>query len=89
MPEDVSQETFSAVRERLDRIAEEVSRDDIALDDALALYEEAVGLGLRACDLSEADLAEHAQVETEDGADPSEAQAGSMESVPGSERVLD
>lgn len=79
MPE-MSPQSFSAVRERLDQIAEEVAREDIALDDALALYEEAVKLGLRACDLSEADLGSI-------GDDPQEEQGGPAEpaSGPGSE----
>ena len=54
MPEEAG--TFPSVRARLDEIADEVAREDIGLDEALALYEEAVKLGLAACDLSEADL---------------------------------
>lgn len=49
-------ETFESVKTRLDEIVEAVSQEDVSLDDALALYEEAVGLGLKACDLSETDL---------------------------------
>ena len=41
------------VRDRLDEIVEAVSAPGISLDEALALYEEAVKLGLSACDLSE------------------------------------
>ncbi len=48
--------TFVEVKSRLNEIADEVSRDDITLDDALALYEEAVKLGLEACNLSENDI---------------------------------
>ncbi len=48
--------TFDGVRSRLDEIADEVNREGISLDEALALYEEAVQLGLKACDLSESDL---------------------------------
>ena len=47
---------FESVQERLNQIVDEVSAEDISLDDALKLYEEAVKLGLAACDLSEADL---------------------------------
>lgn len=54
MPDEAT--SFSSVKARLDEIAEEVSREGISLDDALALYEEAVKLGLAACDLSESDL---------------------------------
>ena len=48
--------TFEAVRTRLDEIVDAVSAEDVTLDEALALYEEAVKLGLSACDLSEKDV---------------------------------
>lgn len=48
-----SHETFDTMKARLDEIADEVNADGISLDDALALYEEAVALGLRASDLLE------------------------------------
>lgn len=51
MPQD-----FEAMKTRLDEIADEVSVEGISLDEALALYEEAVKLGLAACDASEADI---------------------------------
>lgn len=47
---------FDDVKARLDEIAVEVSADGVSLDKALALYEEAVSLGLAACDLSEKDV---------------------------------
>lgn len=47
---------FESVQERLNQIVDEVSAEDISLDDALKLYEEAVKLGLSACDLSEQDV---------------------------------
>ncbi len=46
-------DTFDAMKARLDEIADEVNAEGISLDDALALYEEAVALGLRASDLLE------------------------------------
>ena len=46
-------ESYDQVRDRLDEIVEAVSAPGISLDEALALYEEAVKLGLSACDLSE------------------------------------
>ncbi len=49
---------FEAVRARLDQIVDEVNAEGISLDEALSLYEEAVKLGLSACDLSESDVAE-------------------------------
>lgn len=48
-------ESYDEVRARLDEIAEAVSAEGVTLDEALALYEEAVKLGLLACDLSEED----------------------------------
>lgn len=52
----MSNETYQGATSRLEEILEEVSREDISLDDALVLYEEAVKLSLAACDLSESDL---------------------------------
>lgn len=75
MPDDAA--TFPSVRERLDEIAQEVAREDISLDEALALYEEAVKLGLSACELSEADLMPE---EPADAEDPGEV-AGSPEAA--------
>ena len=46
-------ETFEAVEERLQAIADEVAREDISLDEALGLYEEAAQLARQACALSE------------------------------------
>ena len=43
---DVEGRTFEDVHERLSQIVDEVSAEDISLDDALKLYEEAVKLGL-------------------------------------------
>ena len=51
-----SYETFDAVKTRLDEIVDAVNAEDLPLDDALALYEEAVALGLRASDLLETDI---------------------------------
>ena len=48
--------TFESVRTRLEEIVEAVGAEDVTLDVALALYEEAVKLGLAACDLSEKDV---------------------------------
>lgn len=45
--------SYDQVRDRLDEIVEAVSAPGISLAEALALYEEAVKLGLSACDLSE------------------------------------
>ena len=48
-----SYESFESVKGRLTEIVDAVSNDDLPLDQALSLYEEAVGLGLRASDLLE------------------------------------
>ncbi len=44
--------------ERLQAIADEVAREDISLDEALGLYEEAAQLARQACALSEEGLQE-------------------------------
>ena len=59
-------ETYDDVRARLDEIVDAVSDDELALDDALALYEEAVGLGLRASDLLEDNIETQQSVEGAD-----------------------
>lgn len=64
--------TFEDVHERLSEIVDEVSAEDISLDDALKLYEEAVKLGLSACDLSEPDLDAFLATEEEGESSPAE-----------------
>lgn len=49
-------QSFSAVNERLKDIADAVSDENMPLDDALDLFEEAVGLGMRASSLLEQNL---------------------------------
>ena len=48
-------QTFSQIRARLDEIATQVRGDDIPLDAALDLYDEAVKLGMKATELLEAE----------------------------------
>lgn len=67
--------TFEDVHERLSEIVDEVSDEGISLDDALKLYEEAVKLGLSACDLSEQDLDAFLATE-EESASPSAEEDG-------------
>lgn len=50
--------SFEELKSRLDEIVEAVNDKDLPLDQALSLYEEAVGLGLRASDLLEQDIDE-------------------------------
>lgn len=77
MPEsDDSLHGFQQVNDRLKQISEEIT-DDMPLDKALDLLEEAVGLGVKASNLIETDIEEHAHAgETpseEDTADTDEA----------------
>lgn len=55
--------TFEGVKARLDEIVAAVGDDGLPLDEALALYEEAVSLGLRASDLLEQNI----EVSRQDG----------------------
>ncbi len=80
-----SYDTFEAVKSRLDQIVDAVGNEELPLDDALALYEEAVGLGLRASDLLEENIeaqraaneaeAEPAGSASDEGASEDSAQA--------------
>lgn len=76
MPQD-----FEAMKSRLDEIADAVSAEGISLDDALVLYEEAVKLGLAACDVSEADIL--SPEEAEDVAEGTETDAEAIETAEG------
>ena len=57
--------SYADLAQRLDEIVAAVSDDALPLDDALALYEEAVSLGLRASDLLEQDIEEQRAAEGE------------------------
>lgn len=48
-----AEQTFSAIRDRLEEIATQVKGDDLPLDAALDLYDEAVKLGMKATELLE------------------------------------
>lgn len=52
----MEQNSFDQSKSRLEEIATLVKDESISLDDALALYEEAVTLGMQACEVSEQDL---------------------------------
>lgn len=85
--------TFESVRTRLEEIVEAVGAEDVTLDEALALYEEAVKLGLAACDLSEKDVEaafpEDAPVDAAEDAPTEDAPAGFADAAvePGAEEV--
>lgn len=52
-------QTFAEIRDRLDEIVRQVRDDDMPLDSALDLYDEAVKLGMKATEMLEvADKAE-------------------------------
>lgn len=48
-----TERTFSDIRDRLEEIATQVKGDDVPLDTALDLYDEAVKLGMKATELLE------------------------------------
>ena len=64
-----NQGNFEDVRTRLEEIVDEVNAEDISLDDALKLYEEAVKLGLSACELSESDIFPQEEEPVKEGAE--------------------
>ena len=66
MSEDGEYTSYSKVKARLDEIVEAVSDDELPIDEALSLYEEAVKLGLAASDLIERDMEEHQEGGSED-----------------------
>ncbi|WP_165055801.1 MULTISPECIES: exodeoxyribonuclease VII small subunit [unclassified Adlercreutzia] len=68
--------TFEEVKGRLEQIVDEVSAEGVTLDEALALYEEAVKLGLAACDLSEQGALEAAAAEEARAAQGAGVEAG-------------
>ena len=79
-------DTFAGVKTRLSEIVDEVSNDALSLDDALALYEEAVTLGLHASDLLEAGIDADADAEDEaasENPDDNAHAAGASAEVPG------
>lgn len=83
-------DTFAGVKTRLSEIVDEVSNDALSLDDALALYEEAVTLGLRASDLLEADIDADADAEDEsalENPDDNANAAGASTEAPGDVRA--
>ncbi len=68
--------SFDEAKARLDEIADAVEDPAISLDDALALYEEAVKIGLHACEVSEQDVLaadEEPQADADADADAADA----------------
>lgn len=63
---------FQQLKSRLEQIAAAVDGDDVSLDEALDLYEEAVGLGLQAINLLDVDITAQEEQQArmlEEGAD--------------------
>ena len=56
---------MEAVNERLKQIVDSVSDESLQLEDALSLYEEAVGLGMKASELIESDILQRNEVDSE------------------------
>lgn len=68
--------TFDQVKTRLDEIVDAVGSEEMPLDEALSLYEEAVGLGLRASELLEEDIEARNELDdVQDGGAEAEADA--------------
>ena len=64
-------QTFEDIKARLDEIVAAVSDEELPLDEALSLYEEAVGIGLTASRIVEAESAE-AQASSDSGTSSSD-----------------
>lgn len=73
-----SYDTFEAVQNRLDEIVKAVSDESVPLDEALALYEEAVSLGLRGSDLLEENI-EAFDAQRDDAGTDSDAAASAVD----------
>ncbi len=81
---------FQEIKNRLDEIVNQVSEEDLALDEALSLYEEAIDLGMQVSSLLEENLSpeetdealnELAELEQQDaGIDSAKLDEGSAES---------
>lgn len=48
-----TEQSFAGIRDRLEEIAAQVRADDLPLDSALDLYDEAVKLGMKATEMLE------------------------------------
>ena len=74
-PEAEEPNEFATVKARLEEIARAVDDENISLDDALDLYEEAVKLGLKASDLLEVGIVVEEEQADEAGSDGEAAPA--------------
>ena len=62
-------ENYSQVKDRLDSIVDKVTDENISLDEALDLYDEAVKLAMRASDMIEIDTDDDDESGDEGGSD--------------------
>ena len=60
-------QSYSEVKARLDEIVSAVDSEELSLDDALALYEEAVKLGMRTVSMIEEDAAARVEAQQAEG----------------------
>lgn len=58
--------SFDEIKERLDEIVSLVSDGSLPLDEALELYEEAVGIGLQASHIMEEGIADKTSLQNEE-----------------------
>ncbi len=58
-------QTFEDIKLRLDQIVAAVSDEELPLEEALGLYEEAVGIGLAASRIMEEGIADHSDASQE------------------------
>ena len=58
--------SFDEIKERLDEIVSLVSDDSLSLEEALDLYDEAVGIGFQASHIMEEGIADKASLQNEE-----------------------
>ena len=75
-------ETFEALKARLDEIVEAVGDENLPLDDALDLYEEAVALGMRVSELMEEGINVDDDAEGQNLAEAAEADGAAAGDTP-------
>ena len=73
---------FEAVKTRLEEIAEAVDDENLSLDEALDLYEEAVKLGLQASDLLEVGIVVEEEAAEAAAAEGASIKAAAAEGTP-------
>lgn len=77
----MEQNSFSDINARLSEISNDVAREDISLDDALELLEEAVSLGMRASNVIEETISEDERAQAQKLMDEMSKEASEESSV--------